>query len=252
MSTDDALLQKRFLELAEKSYTRGCYTFTNFLGLAEQDVFQRVRREISHVPHRMSGGCDGCERVMVRFGDADLCGYDQPFPIVCMKAEPLSRKFADKLTHRDILGALMNLGIDRAQLGDIVVRDDAVYLFCTETIAPFLLENFTRAKHTELTCSVTETPPSGSLFTLQPESCLVSSERTDGVTAHVYRLSRNEIADRIRAGKLFVNGRRCDSGSLVLKPGDVVSLRGEGRFRYGGVERETKSGKFSVTIELYV
>ena len=132
-----------------------------------------------------------------------------------------------------------------------MVRDDAAYLFCTETIAPFLLENLTRAKHTELTCSLSETLPEGSLFTLQPESYLVSSERADGVAAHVYRLSRNEMAERIRAGKLFVNGRRCESGSLVLKPGDVVSLRGEGRFRYGGVERETKSGKFSVTIELY-
>ena len=240
MPTDDALLQKRFLELAEKSYVRGSYTFTNFLSLAEQDIFQRVRREFAHVPCRLFGGCE------------DLCGYDQPFPIQCVKAAPLSRKFADKLTHRDVLGALMNLGIDRAQLGDIVVREEAAYLFCTETIAPFLLENLTRAKHTELTCSLSETLPEGSLFTLQPESCLVSSERADGVAAHVYRLSRNEMAERIRAGKLFVNGRRCESGSLVLKPGDVVSLRGEGRFRYGGVERETKSGKFSVTIELYV
>ncbi len=252
MPTDDALLQKRFLELAEKSYARGSYTFTNFLGLAEQDIFQRVRREFAHVPCRLFGGCEGCERVIARFGDEDLCGYDQPFPIQCVKAAPLSRKFADKLTHRDVLGALMNLGIDRAQLGDIVVREEAAYLFCTETIAPFLLENLTRAKHTELTCSLSETLPEGSLFTLQPESCLVSSERADGVAAHVYRLSRNEMAERIRAGKLFVNGRRCESGSLVLKPGDVVSLRGEGRFRYGGVERDTKSGKFSVTIELYV
>ena len=78
MPTDDALLQKRFLELAEKSYARGSYTFTNFLGLAEQDIFQRVRREFAHVPCRLFGGCEGCERVIARFGDEDLCGYDQP------------------------------------------------------------------------------------------------------------------------------------------------------------------------------
>lgn len=252
MPTDDNLLQKRFLELAEKAYARGTYTFTNFLGLAEQDGFARVRRELSHVPHSAFGGCDGCERVMVRFGDEDLCGYDQPFPIVCVKAEPLSKKFADKLTHRDILGALMNLGIDRAQLGDIILREDGAYLFCTETIAPFVCETLTRARHTDLTCAVTEQLPSGSLYTLEPRECLVSSERADGVAAHVWRLSRTDLADRIRAGKLFVNGRQCVSGSLTLKPGDVVSLRGEGRFVYRGVQRATKSGKLSIAIEVYL
>lgn len=252
MSNDDALLRKRFLELAEKAYSRGTYTFTNFLNLAEQDVLSRLERDIAHVPHSAFGGCSGCERVMVRFGDEDLCGYDQPFPIVCVKAEPLSKKFADKLTHRDILGALMNLGIDRAQLGDIILREDGAYLFCTETIAPFVCEHLTRARHTELSCAMTDTLPEGSLFTLESRECLVSSERVDGVTAHVYHLSRNELADRIRAGKLFVNGRQCDSGSLMLKPGDVVSLRGEGRFVYRGVQRTTKSGKLSVVIDAYI
>lgn len=252
MANDETLLKKRFLELAEKAYVRGTYTFTNFLGLAEQDVFTRTQRDIAHIPHSMFGGCPGCERIMLRFGDEDLCGYDQPYPIVCVKAEPLSRKFADKLSHRDFLGALMNLGIDRAQLGDIIVREHAAYLFCTETIAPFLCENLTRAKHTELSCTVTEDLPDGSLYTLEPRSCLVSSERADGVAAHVYNLSRTELSDRIRAGKLFINGRQCDSGSLVLKSGDVVSLRGEGRFRYQGVQRTTKSGKLSIEIEVYV
>lgn len=117
MTAEETLLQKRFQELAEKAYARGIYTFTNFLGLAEQDIFSRTESAISYVPHSIFGGADGCERVMVRFGDEDLCGYEQPFPIVCVKAEPLNHKFADALTHRDFLGALMNLGIDRAQLG---------------------------------------------------------------------------------------------------------------------------------------
>lgn len=251
MPNDDALLQKRFLELAEKAYARGTYTFTNFLGLAEQDLFALVRRELVHVPHSLFGGCDGCERVMVRFGDRDLCGYDQPFPILCVKAAPLSQKFADKLTHRDFLGALMNLGIDRAQLGDIVIREDSAYLFCTETIAPFVCEHLTRAKHTDLSCAVTNALPEGSLYTLESRECLVSSERVDGVAAHVWHLSRTELADRIRSGKLFVNGRRCESGSQPLKPGDVISLRGEGRFVYRGVQRTTKSGKLSIEIEVY-
>lgn len=252
MTADELLLKKRFTELAEKAYSRGSYTFTNFLGLAEQDILSRVSRELAHVPCRRFGGAEGCERVMARFGDAELCGYEAEFPIACVRCAPVSLKFADKLTHRDLLGALMNLGIDRSLLGDIVLRDDAAYLFCTETIAPFLCENLTQARHTRLTCEVAETLPEGQLFRLEARECLVSSERVDGVAAHVHKLSRNELSDLIRAGKLFVNGRQCATGSQVLKPGDIVSLRGFGRFVYRGMQRTTKSGKLSVVVEIYV
>lgn len=251
MTGEETLLHKRFLELAEKAYQRGTYTFTPFLGLAEQDILFRTERDISYVPHDAFGGASGCERVMVRFGDAALCGYEQPFPIVCIKMEPLSHKFADKLSHRDFLGALMNLGIDRNQLGDILVREDLAWLFATETIAPFICDNLFRAKHTQLHCTIADTLPEHAFFTLVPQECLVSSERVDGVLAHVYRLSRNETLEQIRAGKVFVNGRRCDSGSQTLRPGDIVSFRGSGRFVYRGVQRTTKSGKLSVFIETY-
>lgn len=252
MTGEETLLQKRFLELAEKAYARGIYTFTPFLGLAEQDIFTRTERELSYVPHDTFGGAEGCERVMIRFGSEDLCGYEQPFPIVCILAAPVSRKFADKLTHRDLLGALMNLGIDRAQLGDIILREDGAYLFATETIAPFVCDNLNRAKHTSLTCSIAEALPAGNLFTLESRECLVASQRIDGVAAHVFHLSRSELADLIRAGKLFLNGRQCVGGSDLLKDGDVVSLRGHGRFLYRGAQRTTKSGKLSVLVECYL
>lgn len=251
MTEDESLLQKRFLELAKKADQRGTYTFTAFLGLAEQDVLARTERDIAYVPHDTFGGAPGCERIMVRFGNDSLCGYEQAFPIVCIKAEPLSHKFADKLTHRDFLGALMNLGIDRSQLGDILVRGDTAWLFATETIAPFICDNLFRAKHTELRCTVVDELPEGNLFTLEPRECLVSSERVDGILAHVYNLSRSEALEHIRAGKVFVNGRRCDSGSQLLKSGEIVSLRGAGRFVYSGVQRTTKSGKLSVLIQMY-
>ena len=251
MTDDELLLQKRLTELAEKAYSRGTYTFTPFLSLAEQEVLARTERYSAHVPHDTFGGVEGAERIMVRFGREELCGWEEPFPIQCIRMEPLNQKFADKLTHRDFLGALMNLGIDRAQLGDIIVREDAAWLFATEKIAPFVCDNLFRARHTELRCTVTEAPPSGELFTLEPMECLVASERIDGVLSHVYHLSRSDAAELFRAGKVFLNSRTVSSGSTVLKSGDIVSLRGTGRFRYQGPQRTTKSGKLSVVVELY-
>lgn len=252
MSNDDLILKKRLTELAEKAYGQGTYTFTNFLGLAEQDFLSRLEREIYHVPKTLYGGADGCQRVMVRFGDEDLCGYEMPFPIVCLKAAPSAPKYADKLTHRDLLGALMNLGITREQLGDIVLRDNVAYIFATEKIAPFIADNLTKAKRTQLTVEIVDELPEGALFTLETRQCVVSSERIDGVVAHVYKYSRSQVNELFRAGKIFLNGKCCENTSTVLKDGDTVSVRGEGRFLYRGAVRTTKSGNLSIEIDVYV
>lgn len=252
MSNDELILKKRLTELAEKAYGQGTYTFTNFLGLAEQDVLSRLEREIHHVPKTLYGGAEGCQRVMVRFGSEELCGYEQPFPIVCLKAAPSAPKYADKLTHRDILGALMNLGITREQTGDIVLRDNTAYIFATEKIAPFIADNLTKAKHTQLTVEIVEELPEGALFALETRQCVVSSERIDGVVAHVYKYSRSQVNELFRAGKIFLNGRCWENTGTVLKEGDTVSVRGEGRFIYRGAVRTTKSGNLSVEIDIYV
>ena len=63
MSNDELLLKKRLTELAEKAYGQGTYTFSNFLGLAEQDVLSRIERDIHHVPKSLYGGAEGCQRV---------------------------------------------------------------------------------------------------------------------------------------------------------------------------------------------
>ena len=147
---ENELLKKRFTELANKSYNAGIYLFTDFLGLAEQAVFNEAKAAFRHIPYTAFGGAAGAERIMIRFGDTESFGYTEDFPIVCIKAEPVSQKFADKLTHRDFLGAILNLGIQRSTLGDIPIIDNVGYIFAKEDIAPFII--FSRSS------------PSGSLF----------------------------------------------------------------------------------------
>jgi len=156
------------------------------------------------------------------------------------------------VTHRDLLGAIMNLGITREQVGDIVLRDNTAYIFATEKIAPYIADNLTKAKHTQLTVITVDELPEGALFTLETRQCVVASERIDGVAAHVYKYSRSQINELFRAGKIFLNGKCCQNTNTVLKDGDTVSVRGEGRFIYRGAVRTTKSGNLSVEVDVYV
>ena len=149
-------LKNRFRDLADKAFGQNMFTFTGFLGLNEQDTFWQVERELRFAGVFLNGGYDGADRVMIRFGNPEELGYEVPFPIVCIHIRPLVAKFADKLSHRDFLGALMNLGIERSTIGDIRVGDKEAYLFCQESIAEYICENLGQIKHTHVKCEVTD------------------------------------------------------------------------------------------------
>lgn len=245
-------LKKRLKELAEKSYMQNLYCFTGFLGMAELDTFYRAQVEFSHVPYTTFGGNEGCERQMVRFGSMEMLGYEEKFPISCLHIRPLLAKFADTLTHRDFLGACMNLGIDRSTLGDIVIKENSAYLYCLETIAPYIMENLTKIKHTNVNCSVYEGEAKSLAPGLEIKEYQVASERLDAVIAKAYCLSREKSLILFREKKVFVNGRLQENNSGVPRMGDIVSVRGYGKFRYDGMSHTTKKGKCNIKVAFYV
>ena len=146
-------LKKRLIELADKAYSRNIYTYTPFLGLAEQQAYYAVEREVSYAGVRMEGGVPLCERKIIRFGDP---GYEEAFPIVRMEILPRTPKFAENLTHRDFLGSVMNLRIERDVVGDFFLREKGALLFCHENIADYIAEKMDRVRHTNVVCKRAE------------------------------------------------------------------------------------------------
>lgn len=245
-------LGKRLTELAEKSSRQSIYTFTGFLGPAELDVYYRMERELSYAHPMLFGGTEGAERLVVRFGSPAETGYEEAFPIVLLKMEPLQQKYADVLGHRDFLGALMNLGIERSTLGDIFLKDNCGYLFCLESIADFVAEELRKVKHTDIKCGLAEASEALEKQEKVRHSLTVSSERADAVIAALYHFSRTRSVELFRAKRVFINGKICENNSCILKRGDAVSVRGMGKFYYDGADRETRKGKLSVGVWIYV
>lgn len=251
MSDEIALLKKRFTELAKKSYNAGIFTFTDFLGLSEQDAFNSVKSEIGPIPYTVFGGADGTERVMVRFGDAREFGYEMPFPIAILHVEPRAKKFADRLTHRDFLGAILNLGIERKTVGDIVIRDNEGYVFLSEDICEYVLSELSRIRHTDVTVSRVTTIPDGELYRTEEKTVQLSSERLDAVVAKVFCLSREDAQLLFKKGLVFVGGRCTESVSHTPREGDVISVRGYGRMIYSGQVSTSKKGKLNVLLKVF-
>ena len=252
MSDELDLLKRRFVELAKKSYNAGIFCFTDFLGLAEQAAFSEILPEIRGIPYSAFGGAFGAERVMLRFGSEEECGYDAPFPIATLKIEPTSQKFADRLTHRDFLGAILNLGIERRCIGDIVILDNVGYVFAEENIARFILEGLSRVRHTEMKLSIVEELPEGELYRTEERVVKVSSERVDAIIARVFSLSREDAKVLFSKGLVFVNGKCVKSPDYTPKEEEKISVRGKGRMIYSGITSTSRKGKLNVLIEVYI
>ena len=153
MNEEEKAWRNRFSELARRAYERGRYAFTDFLSLAEVQYLYAAEKELGYAGIALWGGFDGAERQVARFG---RCDYEEAFPVVALKISPSNVKFAEPLTHRDYLGALVNLGIERSTLGDICAAENGAYLYCLERIAPFIEENLKRVRHTDVSCERAE------------------------------------------------------------------------------------------------
>ena len=244
-------LRNRLRELADKAFHQNMFTFTGFLGLSEQDIFWRMESELKHAGYTLYGGCEGADRQVLRFGNADELGYEVPFPIACIHIKPVAAKFAEQLSHRDFLGALMNLGMERSVVGDIKVGGKEAYLFCLDSIADYICSNLEQVKHTHVSCSVAEDYEE--LAQEEPEICSVqvSSMRIDAVIAKIYHKSRSECLELFRTGKVFVDGRLCENNSRVLKAGETVNARGYGKFIVNGEAGTTRKGKLCIEAAVY-
>lgn len=238
-------IEKRFAELADRADERCYTTFTDFLNIDEQSTLENARL---NTPHVLFGGYETAERCVAGFGEY---AESAEFPISIIKIEPLMQKFSDSLTHRDFLGSLMALGIKRETLGDIVINDNIGYLFCLNTIADYIIANLDKIRRTSVKCSAVNELPAGIIKEPDEKQLIVASERLDVVIAGVYNFSRNEIKEIFTARRIFVNSRLCENYSQTAKSGDVISVRGFGRFIYDKPLGVTKKNRLIINVRVY-
>ena len=237
------MLEKRFNELYNRANQNYYPVFSDFLNLEEQSVLAK-----SYLPCVLYGGYEGVERVVAGFGD-NVC--EQDFPIRCVEIKPVNKKFADKLSHRDFLGGLMNLGIKRELLGDIIIFENSAYLFCLDKISNYIKDNLSRVRHTTVEVNEVDAPPVKAVEPKGAEEMVIASLRVDVAVCQVYNLSRNECAKLFETEKVFINSRKLESRSYQLKEGDMVSVRGYGRFQFVSVVRKTKKDRLVAEMIIY-
>ena len=249
MAAQDSTL-RHLLDLCRRSDKTGLWQYSAFLSPAEQEDLIRSP-EAAGFSYTWMGGYDAAERKILAAGSEAEAGPPEP-PIAVIAVTPKSIKFAEELTHRDFLGAILGLGIGRGLIGDILVREKQAWVFCLSSAADILLSGLTQVRRTAVTAKIC--PPD--VPELQPRfhtlRLNISSERLDAIVAAFAGVSRSQAEQLLRAEKVFINGRVAPGKDTRMKEGDLISVRGVGKAVYDGIERETKKNRLWVSLRKYV
>lgn len=171
-----------------------------------------------------------------------------------VSAVEISGSGYESIGHRDLLGALLALGIERDCVGDIAVMSDTnAYVFLKSRMTAHVKGSLTKVGRD--TVKVYDAELDGA-FRIPVEfeqiSESVSSERLDGVIKAVYKMSRSDAEELVSRGEVTLNYKGELKGDRMLSPGDVVSVRGYGKFIYDGNGGVNRRGRLKIQIRKYV
>lgn len=250
---EERLLFAKALDQALFAVKRRQPAFTDFMDRAKCARFQERLRGIRELQITLYGGMEDCERQKMGFFLAEESLREEDFPIRVLKIRRKSKKFGQAdLSHRDYLGSLLGLGIDRSKIGDILVEEASAVCFVAEEIAPYICAVLEQVSKTAVIAE--EVEATQAIFKRQTETKRITaaSLRLDAVAGEVFHLSRGKVQTLIGAEKAAVNWNTVTSTSHLLKEGDLVSLRGFGRFRVGEIGGKTKKDRIGLEIERYI
>lgn len=225
--------------------SQGNVVLTSFLDEAQLAYIEKL--SIPTVQMIWDGGFDGSEHKRVLFLPTDL-------DISSFKIKVYEIKFNSKyleLNHRKILGSLLNLGIKRESIGDIVQIGQAYYFACTEEISSYIESQFKTIHGVPI--EIKEVKERLEMHQkLREENHIVSSLRLDVIIASAYKLSRNKASEMISLGLVQLNHVVCLSSSKVVAEEDVISVRHKGRVYIGKIGGKTKSDRLVLQLKFLV
>lgn len=252
INDDERFLSAHISDLAAMSRKKGIPCFSRFLNEREAAVAVNAARAENANPI-FFGGYSGAERTVCGFfGDtyAEEMSVDDKNGLFPVCAVTFSFRERDKLSHRDFLGAILNTGLERSVLGDILTADGYAVVFCLET-AVEIVRGLTKIGRVGVKSQdgIMKPLPEPKFETLERT---VSSLRLDRLVGACTNLSDSRSASLIKSGQVSADFSVCMNLSGILKENSVISIRGYGKFRLAKIVGETKKGKIRVVIEKYV
>lgn len=249
---DERLLFAKVLDQAAFSLKRHSPAFTDFLDMAKSGKFLEVLSYERDLQVMAFGGTEDTERRMLGFAPDYMEFGKEDFPICALRIRKNKKFGQTDLSHRDYLGSILGLGIDRGKIGDIFVGEEETICFVTQEIAAYITANLHKVSRTPVEVEETAVGKISVEKEMEVRHLSVASLRLDAVAGAALHLARGKMQDYISAEKANVNWSVATNPSCVLKEGDMVSVRGFGRFRVLSIGGRTKKDRIVVEVGIYI
>lgn len=211
-----------------------CGKNSDFYNVAEQ---QLIIDSVGNDCH-LYGGLEGAERKILK------CNDDYPFKVI-----RITYKKNVKLTHSDILGSIMALGIERKKTGDIILSNKMAYMIVKKEIAPFISLNLSKVGKQSVMVECVDTDELVLSEKIQlTKKINVPSLRIDAIVASAFTIPRNKSVSQIKNQKILVNYQIVDKPTYQVKESDIISIRGKGRIHIKKILNLTKKGRLNINI----
>lgn len=242
---DKDCFQAHIRDLNRAAERSGSPRFTAFLTPGEITLLQQEKQK--GITQTLWGGWSDAERKMLCVHPEEYSVEPHTFPFSCIR---LSYRRQDSVTHRDVLGSVLGLGLKRELIGDILITGEAAYLFVCKAAVPVVCNQLTRIGRVGIRAEESEFD-GGYTRDFQEISGTVASVRLDAVVRLATNLSRERAAVLISSQAVMKNGLPALSVSAPVNEGDILSVRGFGKFRLQSVSGPTKKGRLHLILEKY-
>lgn len=247
----DKLLEAKLGDMADRCERRGSPVYSSFLDEHECAVAEQwCKRLSSDLGWIFSGGYADARRKMLAVYPVYCSGYaEDPFPMKCLT---FTYRKEDKLTHRDFLGSFMAQRLKREVIGDIIVSEGETQTFVTDVAAKLLMSSVTKIGRVGVKTADDIGFRLDAAQKFKDISGTVASLRLDCVVSLAANLSREKAAALIRSDRVEINHFPAASVSQELKEGDILSVRGSGRYVLSGIDGLTKKGRIHINLRKYI
>ena len=247
--SEDKLLLARIIDKYEQMERRGIPTVTVFLSPREQAMAQALLNSAGiRSGYRFDGGFGNAERKLLLFLPEWAEDADDEISIV----RAAFHGSDSTLTHRDILGSLMGLGITREKVGDILISQHSADVIVAPSLVDFLLREWCSAGRVRLTITqIAREDIAEPQVKITQISDTVSSLRLDAVVSSAFSMSRGKAADLIAAGKVSLDHTPCIKGDKSVGQDSVITARGFGKAVVRECSRVSKKGRIILLIDRY-
>ena len=254
---EQRLLAAKILDKLEFTKTKNKIQSTDFLNLNEQELAIKLLKKVDCENYYFFGGKDNTERKILIIYPEKLSeemsrkNDDKIISIIRIK---LPSELEGQYDHRTYLGSCIKIGIEREKIGDILVERTGADIIAKTEVIDFLyqnLSNLTRFKSSEI--SIENISEIKDVEVAKVEiSAIVASIRLDNIVSTLAKTSRSKAQEILKQERVFLNHQVETKSSKEVKVGDIITIRGKGRFEFKEIAGNTRKGRFVIKIDKYV